>query len=240
MIPIFIITCDRLTMLQESIQSYRDHIATPFEIVILDQGSSYPPMVEYLRELEGQGVKVYRWATPNTGIGRNKKRNEKFVAQCIQDYTKRNFCGHYVVTDPDIALDPADGNILEVYRRLLGKITTIPVVGPMLRINDIPDYYPEKDVLLSGKKGCHHGFHKKKAQTIDYGDGPIKFIKAPIDTTFGMYRNNRPWHRLQSGIRTLAPYTAHHLDWYVDPDNITPDQAYYMEHASGNNHWSRW
>ena len=41
-------------------------------------------------------------------------------------------------------------------------------------------------------------------------------------------------------IRTLAPYTAKHLDWYVDPDNVSPDQAYYMEHASNNNHWSRW
>jgi len=240
MIPIFIVTCDRLTMLQESIQSYHDTIDTPFIIVMLDQGSSYGPTVEYLRMLESAGTKVYRWSSPNTGKRRNAKRNDLMVTQSIKDYFTTHGSSNYVVTDPDIALDPADGNILAVYSTLLGKMTNVAVVGPMLRIDDIPGYYPEKEILLSGKKGLHYKFHRSAIRTINLGHDPIRYIKAPIDTTFGMYRSGTEWRRLQHGIRTLAPYTAKHLDWYVDPDNVSPDQAYYMEHASNNNHWSRW
>jgi len=234
-IPIFIITCDRLEVLKKSIQSYYDYIKTPFEIVIVDFGSTYEPTVKFLKQLESEKVKVYRKEKINIPSDLNK------VNEAVQDYFKGHLESNYIITDPDIALDNVGGDIFDVYSYLLEKLPNVNVVGPMLRIDDIPDYYPEKKRLINGEKGCHKRFHSSKIDTIQYKDKDVKYVFAPIDTTFGMYRKGKSWRRLMNGIRVLSPYSARHLDWYLDPKNLTQDQKYYIEHASKQiAHWSLW
>lgn len=241
MIPIFIITCDRLTLLKKTMHSYRKQIKTLFEIVILDQGTTYPATVKYLKWMESAGVKVYRWKNnPNDGIKPNAKRDESNVRDHILDYFKTHPASNYVVTDPDILLDKVNGDILEVYAYLLKKMSKIAVVGTMLRIDDIPDYFPLKKELLNGKKGLHRNLHLRRRHTITFRGKKIQYIYAPIDTTFAMNRAGTQWRRLQPGVRTFHPYSARHLDWYINPKAIPPDQQYYMNCASANNHWSRW
>ena len=241
MIPIFIVTCDRLTLLKKTMHSYRTQIKTPFEIVILDQGTTYPATVEYLEWMEDAGVKVYRWAeNPNDGKKRNAKRDEKSVRDNILDYFKTHPASNYVVTDPDILLDNVDGDILDLYSYLLEKMPEIAVVGTMLRIDDIPDYFPLKAQLLSGKKGLHKSLSSRKVYTTEFNGQKVRYVRAPIDTTFAMNRAGTQWKRLQSGIRTFHPYGARHLDWYVNPKAMPPDQKYYMDCASANAHWSKW
>lgn len=233
MIPIFIITCDRLECLKKSIQSYRNYIKTPFEIVIVDFGTTYPLTIEYLKQLELQGTKVY-WK------GKIQQPLElKNASNCIKDYFETHPVSNYVVTDPDVELDLVKGDILDVYSYLLDEYQSINVVGPMLRIDDIPNYYPYKNHIITGKMGQHKKFHSLPINKIIYNNVEIKFVFAPIDTTFGMYPADIPWNNLNHGIRVLSPYSARHLDWYVDFKNPTPDQAYYMEHASKYiTHWS--
>ena len=60
MIPIFIITCDRLESLKTCIQSYKNCIKTPFEIVIIDFHTTYQPTLDYFKELEKEGIKIYK------------------------------------------------------------------------------------------------------------------------------------------------------------------------------------
>jgi len=234
-IPIFVITCDRLVVLRESLASYRECIKTPFEPIMVDFGSTYKPMVSFLGRLESRGIKVY-WMNK---IDQPGELNQ--VNICIQDYFKTHPKSDYVVTDPDIALDNTRGDVLHVYRRFLKINPAAHVVGPMLRIDDIPDYYPLKEALISGELGLHKKFHSQPIQTIMYRRRKIYYITAPIDTTFGMYRAGTTWKRCRHGIRVLAPYAARHLDWYLDFDNLTPDQDYYTEHAAPTIiHWSKW
>jgi len=235
MIPIFIITCDRLEILKESIQSYYDYIKTPFEVVIVDFGSTYEPTVNFLKQLEDKKIKVY-WKKK---ISIPSELND--VNESIQDYFGSHAKSNYIVTDPDIALDNVRGDILDVYSYLLEELSDINVVGPMLRIDDIPDHYPKKEGLISGKLGLHKRFHLSKINSIHYKNEIVNYIFAPIDTTFGMFRAGKDWTKLLNGIRVLFPYSARHLDWYVDPKNLTSDQEYYMEHASKQiAHWSKW
>ena len=234
MIPIFIITCDRLVCLKESIASYNAYIKTPFEIVIVDFGSTYQPTIEFLKQLEAQGTKVY-WKDKIGVLGEFSRAND-----CIQDYFTTHPESNYIVTDPDVALDNVKGDVLEVYSFLLEVNPSTCVVGPMLRIDDIPDHYPLKTALVSGIMGLHKQFHSQPKYGITYKGSVLGYITAPIDTTFGMYRAGAPWRQLQNGIRVLAPYQARHLDWYVDPDNMTTDQAYYTAHANPNiAHWGK-
>lgn len=233
MIPIFIITCDRLEVLQDMIESYKKFIKTPFEIIIVDFGSTYNPTIKYLKQLESKKVKVY-WKEKirvNTDLNR--------VDEAVQDYFKTHPASNYVVTDPDIALDNVEGDILDVYTMLLKAPAAVRVIGPMLRIDDIPDYNPEKEKIQL--HSLHADFHAREKKEYQYDGRVVRYISAPIDTTFGMYRAGMRWTRLNNGWRVLSPYSARHLSWYLDPNNQSPDQVYYVENASkklGN--WSMW
>ena len=231
MIPIFIITCDRLKVLKESIQSYHDYIKTPFKIIIIDLGSTYKPTMEFLQSLKRNGITVY-WN------GRIKHaRNLNFhVDYNIQNYFKNHPTSNYVVTDPDIALDNVDDDILDVYNYLLDILPEVGTVGPMLRIDDIPDYYHNKE-----KAQVLHfrNFWSKEIKNIKYKNKVIEYIYGDIDSTFGMNRAGTHWKRLQKSIRTMSPYLARHLDWYINPKNLTPDQKHYIKYASkAVAHWS--
>lgn len=231
MIPIFILTCDRLEVLKASIRSYNDSIKTPFEIVIVDFGSTYEPTREFLRHLEYEGKKVY-WRE------RIIIHSEiRCIDGIVQDYLKDRPGSKYVITDPDIVLDNVEGDVLELYSYLLESISKLDVVGPALRTDDIPDHYPKKEEVVKWETQFQIG----KVNTIQYGDKTIRYVFAPIDTTFGMYRAGGIWRGIKCGIRVLAPYSAKHLDWYLDPENLSPDQKHYLKHGSrrvGN--WSFW
>lgn len=224
MIPIFVISSDRLKALKESIQSYYDCIKTPFKIVIIDFGTSHEPTLKYLEHLESKEIKVY-W---NEKI--SYKGSLNLIDEVIQDYFESHPASNYVVTDPDIALDNVEGDILDVYVYLLKKLHKITVVGPMLRIDDIPDYYPLKYRVLY--KSLESRYHSRRTLIIPYEKKNIKYVIASIDTTFGMRRTGESFWRHRWGARILAPYAARHLEWYLDPKNLTEDQKYYIKHAS--------
>lgn len=219
-------------MLKESMQSYCDQIEALIGFIIIDMGSTYRPMIKHLSKLEKDGTKIYR----ESRIGSSSELNKINIS--IQDYFRTHPASNYIVTDPDIYLDNIRADILEVYAYLLGTLPDINVVGPMLRIDDIPDYYPLKTRLLRNSK--HRKFHSSPRYTISYNGVQIKYIFAKIDTTFGMFRAGTQWRRLQEGIRTFVPYSAKHLDWYINPENMPRDQRYYMQNASRVAHWSKW
>ena len=228
-VPIFIITCDRLGVLRESIASYREHIRTPFEIVIHDNGSTYQPLLAYLEELEGSGVAVYRHAER---IVAQEQLNG--VAGTVARWFSGRAPGNYVVTDPDVALVGDCGDILELYAHLLETAVEIEVVGPMLRIDDLPDCYPLKAEVI--ERHMKQFWHKSPLE-LTWRGRRIGYQHARIDTTFGMYRAGFRFRRLCRGYRTYAPYWARHLDWYIDPQRLSGDQKHYLHHASRVTHW---
>ena len=225
MIPIFIISFERLDALERSIRSYHENIKTPFEIVIMDFGSTFVPTLKYLKNLEHKGIKVYWKETL-----RNKRRFNFYIDGIIQDYFKDHPKSNYIVTDPDIVLDNTDGDILEVYAYLLEILPENYIVGPMLRIDDLPDHYPLRQEVEF--RSWETFYHSQKVNAIQYKGKTVKYVLVRIDTTFAMNRAGTHWKRHRMAARVLSPYAARHLEWYLDPRNLTPDQEYYMEHAS--------
>lgn len=223
-IPIFIISHDRFTTLKQTIESFKQ-IKRPYEIVIHDNSSTFPPLIEYLKELnKKEDVTVYF----------SKKNSLAAVTETVTDFMKKSKSDYYVVTDPDIRLLEIDDDILDVYIHLLNKFK-VTVVGPMLQIDDIPDHYPlKKKAIASHTKQ----FWRKKPSVTKWKGKSIKYQKAPIDTTFGIYRRSFRFKRLNNGIRVYKPYSAQHLDWYIDPKNMEEDQKYYLKSSSEIGHWS--
>ena len=232
-IPIFIISRDRLDVLQKCVRSLKQ-IKTPYQVVIHDNASTFPPLIEYLKQGEKSGEFIVYW---------HKINSLKEAAKSVADYLQKaemegNKPPYYCVTDPDIELRDVNGDILEFYAHLLDKTKPgqIKVVGPMLEIDDLPDHYPLKERVIQSHT---RQFWGKKSYKTEYRAAKFDIQSAMIDTTFGMYRSSTPWKPMNRGYRTYAPYSARHLDWYIDPENMSEDQKYYLKTCRRDTgHWS--
>ena len=228
-IPIFVLSFNRLTALQTAIASWRQ-IAAPTEIVIHDAGSTYRPLLEYLHRLQASGAATVFLQRKSVMHAADLNA----IAETIEQWFKRHDAPYYIVSDPDVALEPGCADIIETYAQLLAHFETAEVVGPMLRIDDIPDHYPLKRKAVERHT---EQFWHKQPEIIELAGKRVAYQSAPIDTTFGMYRRGFRFHRLCRGLRTYAPYWARHLDWYIDPSNLSDDQRHYLETASNASHW---
>ena len=245
LLPIIILTFERLDVLSVSVASYRRCInasLTPFEIVFSDNNSSHPPLLRYLSHEVHQQPKHH-----SAYLYRNRINNPFYnMVTNTRDWFSRHptdAAPYYVVTDPDVALDDTPGDILRFYQYLLETHRAANVVGPMLRIDDIPESYPLRAKVI---KGHTAQFWKwKPTASVLWGGRECKLLHCAIDSTFGMYRANftrvgvsiKSIGHPSSGFRTYAPYAARHLDWYLDPKNMSTDSRNYMETASKVSHW---
>jgi len=223
-IPIFIISHDRLKVLRESILSFKQ-IGTPYQVIIHDNNSTYRPTLEYLKSLEDKD---------NFTVVYNKTNDLNSVSVTIKTFMATSNCQYYVVSDPDIALFNVDADILEVYQHFLDSNPRIIAAGPMLEIKDIPDYYPLKALAI--QRHTDQFWHKEPVP-YQWQGKEIHYQSAHIDTTFAMYRRSFTFKNYNIGVRLYQPYSARHLDWYIDPDNMSADQKYYLANASAVSHW---
>lgn len=226
-IAIFIISFNRLHVLSRSIKSFVKLIPHN-DIYIIDTGSTYKPLLLFYEGLKKNGVSI-DVIEPLKGDANDLNR----VAEVVNKY-KNNY-NYYAVTDPDVSLEETKKDVLDVYISLLDKYKEIDIVGPMLRIDDIPKEYPAKEWAL--KKHVEQFWHKTPQKNI-INNNVIFTQEAQIDTTFGVLRSASQYRRLLNGLRVYAPYEALHLDWYITPKNITEDQKYYL--ATSNEKISHW
>lgn len=202
--PVFIICRDRVSCLQSLLRWLEQ--AGQREIYLVDNASSYPPLLSFyqncphpvLRLPENLGPRVL-WGTPIV---------ERLAAQRF-----------YLVSDPDIipnAECPLDA--IDHLFQLLQKYPQAERVGLGLCIDDIPDYYPHKDLVLAWERQ----FWQQPVEPSVY--------LAAVDTTFALHR---PAARATTNLalRTGTPYVARHQPWYLDPRQLPEEEAYYRAHA---------
>lgn len=210
----FVIFRDRVTYAKACVRALE---YAGLDVWVVDQGSTYPPAVEWLNEREAVGDPVlYRGG----GHPRDLWEWESFRGVTGQDE-------RYVVTDADCVPD-APPDWLEHLNELLGAHPEYPKIGLGLRTDDLPDHYT------------------RKAQVIDWeakfwaNPLPDGTYAADVDTTLALYRSLSEQVQFSfRALRTGYPYVARHLAWYEDYDNLTPEQRYYHEHAEpGISYWT--
>lgn len=232
LIPIFIIVHDRLQILDQAVRSY-ERLTTPIELVFHDVASTYSPTLEYLKKQEAAGHVVVR----------TEHNDHLTVYQTIRSYLNDHpDCLYYVLTDPDIELQTDEGvtDALECYRELLDRYPDITTVGPMLRIDDLPDYYPRKQNVITGHGKQYWSGPRVVEKVNERSFETVRLTKGGVgSTTFQMRRRDNvdPLHQLPS-LRCLAPYWSRHLDWYLDPNHLPPCQQFYAQHCNHIAHWS--
>lgn len=232
-VPIFVLTRDRVTSLNTTLESYRRTIKSPYEIVVLDHSSTFPPMVEYLEELKSQNISVMPLKGNSWKLA--LEESNSVIQTYLAEHPAVQF---YVFTDPDVAFLRTAPDVLLFYAGLLSCCPFYKVVGPGLQISDIPSHY--KKILPSGKSVFqqHSRFWTKVPNIANWNGVGFHVVDHPIDTTFAMYGRDVPFRRLtRPSLRAYAPYAAVHVDWYDSTDNLPADKVYYAKQQSGVNNW---
>lgn len=208
MAPVFITNRNRLTSTRQLVEWLRQ--ADQVErIVILDNASTYPPLLEWYGKLQDVCV---RPMPKNCG------------PWAFWDYKLyEEFDSQYVVTDSDIV--PADCCPKDLITRLedvLSRHQSRRKVGPGLRLDNLPDLFPGKQLTIAENQK----FWPPQAQEVEPG-----VYSGALDSTFAL-------HRARSGfvdqfdhlsLRTGFPYVAEHRPWYTWP--LDEEEMYYLNHA---------
>jgi len=231
-IPIFVLSRDRVCALKKSVESYQQTFATPYEIIVLDHNSTYPPMLEYYkRKIDEKQFTVHflqslTWddaLLESSGI--------------IDQYLKHHpHTEYYVFTDSDIAFYHTRSDALVYFAANLASCPKINLVGPALKISNIPDHYAFGEASWLNN---HKGFWSSPPNTATWKGIGYHVVKKPLDTTFAMRRRNLTFTRTISGTNTLrayAPYVGTHTDWYLNSSNLHEDKVWYLDHLGVNKH----
>lgn len=215
-IPIYIISYNRISYLK-SIISFLEK-KQYFNIHIIDNASTYPPLLKYYGETRYPVHKMDK----NYGHMVFWETHDKFRKIYQNEY--------YVLTDPDVLPDDdCPDDFIEVFYNVLRNYPDISKAGFSLRTDDIPDCYKLKSHVVSWEKQ----FCQKVLSAPSF---PFDLFDASIDTTFALYRPQKRRHvigdQFLSAIRVGAPYIARHLPWYADENRLTEEDVFYKETIS--------
>ncbi len=214
-IPIIIISFNQLFYLEKLVS-----LLLKYEyknIVIIDNNSTYPPLLKYFTTIQNQ-VKIHK-LTDNIGHMVFWKKKEIF-----EMYSK----GYYIVTDADILpIESCPINFVKKLMTVLNQNSRITKAGLSLKIDDIPDTNPNKTAIVKWESQ----FWQKKITNGQF--------KSATDTTFALYKPNYTYKnkRFYKAIRTDEPYQAYHGGWYIDFENLTDEQKYYIKTTNLSSSW---
>ena len=107
----------------------------------------------------------------------------------------------------------------------LDAFPQIAKVGCALKIDDLPDCFSQKQTVIDWELG----FWRDKRSDPRIGT----FYNADVATTFAMFRSVEAVNTIGDGpaIRLAPPLDAVHLSWYLDPNDLPADEAWYYDNA---------
>lgn len=219
-VPVIIINYNQLENLKKLVASLQDRKIE--NIVIIDNKSDYPPLLNYYEEIKGH-VKV-EFMSKNHGhlvFFNNKNLQERYGK------------GYYFLTDADILPNPnLPHDFVEIMIKKMDRyFNQILKVGFALDLETIPDTYPLKEKVYNWESQ----FWLNEVEKDVY--------LANVDTTFALYKPGYPLKfnvhpdLFYRAIRLGGNFTCKHVGWYLDPKNLTQEQIHYMKTSSTSNTW---
>lgn len=223
LVPIFVIVYNRIWCLEKCLKSL-EYTGQP--VILLNNGSDYPPCIEWINKIRGRyevidmervNNTIELYANIRNGVGIWKQKHGEQIDA-------------YIITDPDIELENPKLPWIHTLLRCLQKHSGVVAVGPNLRTDDIPDYYPLKQKTLCDESKNHINNWFKWEN--------VRIKHSRIDTTFAMYRKDYIKEGPEiKALRIDAPYCARHLDWYLHPKKLTHDQIHYFKASKDITHY---
>ena len=207
-IKALLINRNLLTTLKNTLEFLRKEPRV--EIHILDQESTYPPLLEF-----------YKTITEEVHYAKNEGPYSAWDPK-YRDLRKN----YFIVADTDCMYDDVPDDWLDVMLHAIEQPDAYyrdRKVGFSLEIEDLPN-------TDQGRK-MHSIESRYWENKIDLG------WEAAIDTTFALYRANTSFK--YDGIRLDRPYCIQHAPWYIDDSSIPEEWQYYLDHAGYVSTWKR-
>lgn len=222
---IFIMNWNWLTYLRNQAEFFT---SCGHEVIIVDNCSTYPALLEWYKTCPYKVIST-------EGVTLNTYNRFVWEMDLHNLHTTDNY---YAVTDSDLGVDQIPKDFAEV---LIGDIERSPGViksGFSLEIEDLPNNsYADRYRQSETKNFLSQDSHG--------------FYDIPVDTTFAVYSKerctnlDRLWRSAECEVpdsfldnryfyrshRSPRPYTAQHLPWYMDINNLTEEQLYHIDVA---------
>jgi glycosyltransferase involved in cell wall biosynthesis len=197
-------------------------------IVILDNQSTYKPLLDWYKTLNDTPVVIYN-CKHNYGPGaldRCRFEEEEFRSRYLHIIENE----YHVYTDSDVVpVDEIPNDFIDDMVEIAKKYE-IPKLGLSLRIDDLPEHFSLKQQVIA-----HEGdfFHRGYI-----ADDKCQVFKAPVDTTFALNAPGLNCGLYGEAYRMGGLYFARHAPWYYDTNNLPDDEKYYYQHITQISHWS--
>lgn len=213
-IPIIINNYNRLEYLKRLIASLK--VRGYNNIYILDNDSTYPPLLDFYKRADVNVIFL--------------EKNWGYRAIWESGVVKKFWSSYYVYTDSDMEISrecPRD--FMNYFLQILDQYPRCFKVGFGMKVDDLHDRYKHKEQVV---------LHEQQFWKKELRPG---LFEAPIDTTFALYRpyTGTSANFNKMNIRTGAPYLIHHLPWYMDSDNPSAEEVYYVNSIITSTHWSK-
>jgi hypothetical protein len=214
-IPIFIISWNQYTYVKSMVEQLLQY--PNMKIYIIDNASTYTPLLEYLKQIDGQNNIKVLYQPENYGH-RVYERPEIYELGGEM----------YIVTDPDLKLNPKmPKNFLEIMSGLSEQYKTNKI-GLALDIkNDI-----DTTKTLNGQPGVTFAINESKYWEDPIKDPKYELYRAPIDTTFALINKKyRILGKMDNSIRIAGDFTAVHRPWTIANKTEVPaeEMEYYLK-----------
>lgn len=226
----FVVCRDRVTYADACVKAL---LAANLQVHIVDHGSTYPPMRQWLRGSNNpiwQGLQLPR-GNSITGAPNRHPRDLWLPDGTIQRVVEPG--ERFIVTDCDIVPDPGcPADWVDRLAWMLDRLPSAKKVGLSLRTDDLPACYERAPMVREWERQFQA---VPDGGVLNFMPGDGAGVMADIDTTLALYRRFEPF-ALGPAVRLRPPYVARHLAWYEDTANPTPEQMYYRERAAYG-HW---
>ena len=199
---------NRLTTTKNMVDKLLE-LNTDEEIIIIDNGSTYPPLLEWYNNINNPNVAVHF------------EKNEGHLALWATQLDKQ-LGEYFVYTDSDIILpDEFPKGWKLIMYHLIKWYSSYDKIALALHIDDLPDHYRYKNQVKRNE--ARWWIEKYDSEMFDY------LYKADTDTTFAMMRNFGD--NCYKSLRISKPnMMARHHGWYLDLDNLDEEEKYYLDH----------
>jgi hypothetical protein len=227
-IPIFIISWNQYTYLKDLVEQLLQY--PKLQIYIIDNQSTYEPLVKYLNEIDSR-VKVLR-QDANHG-------HKVYEMEHILKFIDELGVTKYIVTDPDLKLNskmPRD--FIDRLSKLSDKYKKNKV-GLALDITKNIDLTRKLDDTNQSIADNERQYWLKPIKNTE----GYELYDAPIDTTFALINKSyRIIGGLHNSIRVAGDFTCVHRPWLIDfKDELIPgEHEFYIGNGNKSTTLNRW
>lgn len=214
-VPVFVVCYNRLASLKVLVDRLEEMGFT--DIHLIDNNSSYPPLLEYLKNSKHT-------------VHRMQENFGHLVLWKSGRFDEIINSRKYILTDCDVVpSEDCPTDIVERLNEILERYPPFTKAGLSIRIDDLPDHYAFKQQVIEWEAP----FWETRLDDGNY--------EGAVDTTFALYKpgihcEDPSWWR---SIRSAPPMSARHLPWYQDTSIVTDEDAYYQNSVSSvSSQWS--